>query len=138
MMGVVYYANYLRYFEAARNEMLRSAGLTYAELERYGYALPVSSVEVRYQLPARYDDELVIETRVEMLRFGSVHLRYQISRASDAQVLTTGKTVHACVGASGKVVRLPPDLRARLADYMSRAAGETPGAPESEKEWTET
>ncbi len=114
MMGVVYYANYFRYFEAGRNEFLRAAGLLYSSLEERGYALPVASASAKYLSSARYDDELTLEVRIEQVRFGSLRMGYSLMREQDDTLIATGETVHACVGRSGKVVRLPDDLRACL------------------------
>lgn len=114
MMGVVYYANYFRYFEAGRNEFLRAAGLVYTSLEARGYALPVASAQAKYVSPARYDDELTLEVTVVQVRFGSLKMAYRLTREADDCLITTGETVHACVGPQGKVVRLPDDLRACL------------------------
>ena len=61
-MGVVYYANYLRYFEAARNEFIRAKGLRYRDFEvQHGLLLPVAEAHVSYRTPARYDDLLAVE-----------------------------------------------------------------------------
>ncbi|MCA9551054.1 MAG: acyl-CoA thioesterase [Myxococcales bacterium] len=114
MMGVVYYANYFRYFEAGRNELLRAAGVEYKHLEAGGHALPVASASAKYVSSARYDDELELETRVEQLRFGSVRLSYVLRRPADDAIIATGETVHACVNPEGRIVRLPDSLRASL------------------------
>ena len=114
MMGVVYYANYLRFFEAGRNEFMRAAGLTYKDLEARGFALPVASAQTKYVTPARYDDELTLTTTVTGLRFGSIVLEYRLVRDADGALVATGSTKHACLGADGKIVRLPDDLKASL------------------------
>ena len=114
MMGVVYYGNYFRYFEAGRSEFLRAAGLPYAELEKAGYMLPVASAAAKYHASARYDELLTLETRVDVVRFGSLKMSYRLEREADDQLIATGETVHACVGPSGKVTRIPPMLRERL------------------------
>ncbi len=111
-MGVVYYANYLRYFEAGRSEFLRAAGVPYKSLESQGFMLPVASAQVKYHRPARYDDLLELETIVESVGFGRITMRYRLLR--DEELIASGETVHACLGPSGKVVRLPPELRERL------------------------
>ena len=68
-MGIVYYANYLIWFELGRVELLRSLGLAYSRLETdHGCILPVIEVHCRYRSPARYDDEILIETRPAMMR----------------------------------------------------------------------
>ena len=113
-MGVVYYANYFRYFEAARNELLRDLQVPYRELETEGFLLPVVEAEAKYHASARYDDELVLETTIQRVRFSSVEIMYRMIRSEDASLIATGRTLHACVGPSGRVVRLPDKLRQRL------------------------
>ncbi len=118
-MGVVYYANYLRWFEAGRNEYIRAKGLRYRDFEeRFGLVLPVAEAGVKYVEPARYDDVLAIETSLEELGRASARFAYRILR--EGRVLTTGFTVHACVDAAGKVVRMPEALSRAL------GAGEAP------------
>jgi acyl-CoA thioester hydrolase len=114
MMGVVYYATYLRYFEAGRNELLRTIGLPYRELEKSGIMLPVASVEVAYKVPARYDDELELETTLAEVRHASATISYRLTRAKDEELIATGETVHACIGRDGRVTRFPPAIRAGL------------------------
>jgi acyl-CoA thioester hydrolase len=112
-MGVVYYANYLRYFEAGRNEFIRAKGLRYRDFEeRYALRLPVTEAGVRYQQPARYDDLLRLETSLEEVRRASASFAYRLLR--DGVLLATGRTVHACVDMDGKVRRLPEELVNRL------------------------
>lgn len=118
-MGVVYYANYLRFFEAGRNEFLRQKGLRYREVEeRLGVLLPVSEAAVTYRSPARYDDLLTVETALAELRRVSARFEYRVLRG--AEVLATGHTVHACIDAEGRIRRVPPELAAALSE------GETP------------
>ncbi len=114
MMGVVYYGNYFRYFEAGRSEFLRAAGLPYSELEREGYMLPVASASAKYHASARYDDLLTLETNLEAVRMASLRMSYRLVREADDQLVATGETVHACVGPSGRVARIPSALRERL------------------------
>ncbi|MCU0696420.1 MAG: acyl-CoA thioesterase [Myxococcaceae bacterium] len=107
-MGVVYYANYFRYFELSRSEFFRSLGGSYVELEREGYGLPVVEASARYQAPARYDDVIVVEVRLAELRRASLRFEYVVHRDTPREVLVTGHTVHACVGPGGKPTGLPP------------------------------
>jgi acyl-CoA thioester hydrolase len=112
-MGVVYYANYLRFFEAGRNEFLRAKGARYREVEtELQIRLPVVEAHVQYSQPARYDDLLVVETVLAKLGRASARFDYQVRR--DAQVLVTGHTVHACIDFEGRVQRLPASLVDRL------------------------
>ena len=67
-MGYCYYGNYAQYFEVARVEALRELGLSYKELEDQGIALPVKDYSVEFKRPAKYDDELIIKTDVQILR----------------------------------------------------------------------
>jgi acyl-CoA thioester hydrolase len=118
-MGIVYYANYLRYFEIARNEYLRIAGANYRRFEEtHGLLLPVVKAYVDYHRPARYDDELAILAAAEAAGAASARFSYQIRRvgsdSGDGEPLVSGYTVHACVTRAGKVVRLPPEMRAAL------------------------
>ncbi len=112
-MGVVYYSNYLRYFEAGRNEFIRAKGMRYRDFEaQYRLLLPVIEASVSYRIPARYDDLLVVETALARVRRASAQFGYRVLR--DGQVLTTGHTVHACVDLEGRVQRMPRDLLDRL------------------------
>ncbi|ATB34405.1 acyl-CoA thioesterase [Melittangium boletus] len=110
-MGVVYHANYLRYFEFARGEFFRSRGGSYRELEREGVMLPVIEVAAAYKAPARYDDELVVRVWVSDFKRASLSFSYEVRRAGAPEsLLSTGRTVHACVGRDGKPTRLPEAL----------------------------
>jgi acyl-CoA thioester hydrolase len=94
-MHVVYYANYLAYFERGRNEMLRQGGFTYRDLEVAGYALPVAEAHVDYHAPATYDDLLDITAWVESLKGVRLTIRCEVRR--DGRLLAEGYTVHALV-----------------------------------------
>ncbi len=112
-MGVVYYANYLRFFEAARNEFIRAKGLRYRDFEeRFSLRLPVVEAQVSYRTPARYDDVLTVETRLGEVRRASARFVYRIMR--DADEVASGSTLHACVDLEGRVRRMPEDLLACL------------------------
>jgi acyl-CoA thioester hydrolase len=112
-MGMVYYANYLRYFEIARNEYLRVAGATYRAFEEtHGLMLPVVEAHVAYHKPARYDDDLAVWAAVAPRGAASVRFEYEIRRGDER--LVSGHTVHACVTRDGRVVRLPAEMRAAV------------------------
>ncbi len=106
-MGVVYYANYFRYFEAGRTEYFRSCGGTYLEMEKTGFGLPVVHASCDYRVSAKFDDVVVIKTWVDELRRASLTFAYEARREADGVLLATGHTIHACVGERGKPVRLP-------------------------------
>ena len=113
-MGVVYYANYLRFFEIGRNEYMRGRGLTYREIEGRGFAFPVSEARCRYHRPARYDDLVRIETRVLRARGARVIFGYAL-RNEDGELLAEGMTEHGVLGRNGRPVRLPPDMLEAIA-----------------------
>lgn len=109
-MGVVYYANYLRYFELARTEFFLALGGDYRSLESQGFALPVTEAVVRYKQPARFQDELAIEVWIVELRRVSLRFEYAVRRGPEDELLCEGHTIHACVGKNGKLVSIPPEL----------------------------
>jgi len=98
-MGIVYYANYLVWFEIGRVELLRSLGLAYSQLEKeHECILPVIEASCRYRSPARYDDEILIETRPALVRGSVIKFAYRILRkaaeGAQATLLAEGETVH--------------------------------------------
>jgi acyl-CoA thioester hydrolase len=109
-MGVVYYANYLRYFEFSRSEYIRSRGHSYREIEAQGARLPVIEAKATYKAPARYDDLLVIRVRVEEMKRASLRFAYEVRRDGEDEILCVGHTVHACIDAKGKPIRFPQAL----------------------------
>jgi acyl-CoA thioester hydrolase len=114
-MGMVYYGNYLRFFEVARNELLRAAGVAYRGFEEaHGLRLPVVEAAIRYRRPARYDDELSLRAAVPEVNGASAKFVYEIRRLPEGEPLVEGHTVHACVDAAGRVTRIPAALRAAL------------------------
>lgn len=113
-MGVVYYGNYLRFFEIGRNEYMRARGLTYREVEKRGLRLPVTDVRCRYLKSARYDDHLTIETWVSKVRGARVVFAYAL-RNEAGDLLAEGHTEHAAVNEAGRPVRITPDIIEALA-----------------------
>ncbi len=108
-MGVVYYANYLRYFEAARGAFVRAHGMPYGALEERGLGWPVIEAHVKYHRPARYDDLLTVEATLAEVRGASLRFVYAVKL--DGVVIAEGATEHACIGREGRAVRFPPDVR---------------------------
>jgi len=109
-MGVVYYANYLVYFERLRNELLREAGLPYLELEKTGLALPVVEAVCHYKGPARYDDLLELSGCIDEVKGARVKIVCAVSR--DGELLVEGHTIHACVNKDGRPIRAPKEILA--------------------------
>jgi acyl-CoA thioester hydrolase len=112
-MQVVYYANYLAYFERSRNELIRATGMTYKELENRGYALPVAEAHVDYHAPATYDDLLDLTSWVEGLKGVRLTIRCEVKLGD--KLLASGHTVHAIVDIKTmRPVRHTEDLRGLL------------------------
>ena len=118
---VVYYANYLRYFERGRTELMREQAMAYRELEEQGIIMPVVECQARYRASARYDDLLVIETVVTAVKAATCRFDYRILRQADDRLLVEGYTVHAAINQNGRPVRFPKDLVARLQALVSTA-----------------
>jgi acyl-CoA thioester hydrolase len=113
-MGVVYYANYLVWFEVGRTDWLREHGWSYREMEAGGFSLPVIEVQCTYRESARYDDDLEVRTNGSAVSPVRVQFTYEVLRMSDGAVLATGLTVHATLDRNGRPRRLPDRIRALL------------------------
>ena len=122
-MNVVYYANYLVWFEIGRVELLRSLGLAYSQMEiDHGLILPVIEASCRYRSPARYDDEILIETRPTLLRGSVLKFGYRILRkgnnGTEPQLLAEGETVHVVCDPQFQKQPLPEQHATALRSLM--------------------
>jgi acyl-CoA thioester hydrolase len=111
-MGVVYYGNYLRYFEAARGHFVRARGRSYKEFEAAGFALPVIEAHVKYRQSLRYDDLFAIHAVVAERKRVTVRFAYEITRGGEP--IAEGWTNHACIDANGRPAGMPKDMLALL------------------------
>jgi acyl-CoA thioester hydrolase len=110
-MRVVYYGNYLTYFEVGRVEFLRQQGFPMSEVDQKVH-LPVVEATVRYTKPARLDDLLEVRCWVSERKRASFRFAYEILNEAGATV-ATGSTLHACWDpATSKMIALPPWLQA--------------------------
>ncbi len=97
-MGVVYHANYFVWFEVGRVELMRQLGFSYLEMEENdNCGIAVIDARCRYKAPARYDDELVLRTHIELLRESMVQFGYELRRAENDELLAEGDTTHIAV-----------------------------------------
>ena len=108
-MGLLHHANYLVYFEQARTELLRSQGYSYRDLEDRGYLLVLTRLQVRYRLPARYDEILTVRTTIVRTTHYKIEHKYEVLR--EGQLLTEGETTLACIDREGQPQLLPDFLR---------------------------
>lgn len=102
-MGIVHHSNYIKFFEAARTEWLRAAGMTYAEMERRGVMMPIVDVHVKYRQPAYYDEVLSVSVFVDELPMARMIFRYEI-RGEDGRDVALGTTT---LGFIDSVTRRP-------------------------------
>jgi acyl-CoA thioester hydrolase len=110
-MGVVYYANYLHWFEMARSLYIRELGMSYRLIEEKGIFLPVREASCRYVAPARFDEIVRIHAAISQWTRASLTFIYEVTDADKARVLTTGSTQHAVVDPTGKPCRVPDWLK---------------------------
>ena len=114
-MGVVYYANYLVWFEVARADWLRALGWTYREMEDTGIMLPVTEAHCTYRRPARYDEEIDVRTASRLCSPVRVEFSYEVILKSSGEISATGTTMHAALGRDGRPCRLPDRIREAFA-----------------------
>ncbi|WP_308915671.1 tol-pal system-associated acyl-CoA thioesterase [Jannaschia sp. LMIT008] len=116
LAGIVYYANYLRFVERARSEMIREVGIDQAAMRRDGSVFAVRRVEADYLRPARYDDELVVETALADVMGARFMLDQTVLR--DGERLFAARVQIVCIGLDGRPRRLP-DAITRMAVLSS-------------------
>lgn len=109
-MGYLHHSRFLQYFEMGRVELLRSLGISYADLERQGIFFVVVKAEVRFKAPARYDDELTLTTRVTKQTHVRFDHAYELRRGET--LLAEGSTTIACVNREGEIIQIPSELSA--------------------------
>lgn len=105
MMGIVYHANYLPWFEVGRTQLFKEIGVSYRTLEEQGFRLPVLEASVKYLRSALYDDVVDIVTTLREKPLLRIHLEYEIRRGNE--LLATGETSHAFIDREGRPVRPP-------------------------------
>ena len=114
-MDVAHHSRFLVWFELGRTEWLRQSGMSYRDMElEHGVLFPVLEASVAIVAPARYDEELAVETRAVRLDRLRVRFEYRIVRPSNGRELATGHTLHVAAGGDGRPRRLPVALFDRL------------------------
>ena len=110
-MGVVWHGNYIKYFEMAREELFRTLGLPYSEVEKAGIMMPIVDVSVEYKYPAHYDEVLSIETRVQDPPRSRIRVEYVITNPQGETVVTGSTTLAFIDSATRRPSRPPAALR---------------------------
>jgi acyl-CoA thioester hydrolase len=118
-MGVTYYANYFVWFEVGRNQYCIDSGFSYRDMEQEtGLFLIVADARCRYKTPARYEDDLLIRTRITEITRRTVRFSYEIHR-QDGETIATGETLHVLINQKGRPCSLPEK-------YLTLLRGDTP------------
>lgn len=115
--GVVYNANYLRYFEIGRTEMMREWAVPYSRVEELGCVFPVTESYIRFKAPARYDDLITIATSIAEVKRVSCRIHYAISRKEEDEqekLLVKGFTSLACIDRNGKLTSFPDEVMEKI------------------------
>lgn len=107
-MGYLHHSRYLQYFEMGRVEFLRQRSVSYADLERSGVFFVVVKAQIHYRAPARYDDEVVLTTKLVKQTHVRYDHEYELHRGET--LLATGSTTIACVNREGQVIQIPDSL----------------------------
>ena len=119
-MGVVYYANYLVWFEVARTELCKHRGFSYADMERETDSyLVVTEARCRYRSPARYDDTILLRCWIRELRSRSMVFAYEAIDDASGRLLAEGTTTHAVTSREGRLKSFPKHHFACLAGRSS-------------------
>lgn len=115
--GIVYYANYLRFLERARSEWLRSLGFEQERLRQQDCLFVVHDVHIRYHRPAKLDDELLVQLRIERLRKTGMTLMQRIVRydehSQETEIVSAQVSI-ACVNELGKPTAMPDEMQAAM------------------------
>ena len=113
--NVVYYANYFRWFQSGRRELLRSLKIDYNSLDRIGIIVPVVEAKCNYYAPAKYDDIIVVEAKISEIKEKSIRFDYKILRKNGKKLLAAGHTVNVFVDKmSMKSTKIPENVRKKL------------------------
>jgi len=113
-MQVVYYAKVFVWMEVGRVNLLRDIGLPYREWETRGMGIPVVQAHADYKASARFDDEILVKTRVTRVGNSSIRFENEIYRLPDTLLLCTGHTIHALSKRGGKSIPFPQELKSKL------------------------
>lgn len=117
-MGVVHHSNYIRWFETGRVEFLRTLGIDLNEMMNDGILFPIVEVGAKFHSPARFDDELEIETTAEALTKAKMKFNYVIRRCGEEKILVEGTSTNVFTG-DGKICRLPDKYFSKLSKGLS-------------------
>lgn len=115
-MGVVHHSMYPIWFEIARTDYIKAAGMSYSEMEKHGVMLPVTGISCRYKLPAKYDDTLCITAKITRFSPARIEFMYEVRREGEDTILATGTSAHGFV--DSKTFR-PLNFKKAMPDFYA-------------------
>jgi len=113
-MGVVYYGKYLTWLEVGRVNLMRDVGFGYREWVRHEIQFPVVQAHMDYKAPARFDDEILVKTRIASIGTKSIRFENEVYKLPEMTLLGTGHTVHALMDKHGRTIPFSDELKAKL------------------------
>jgi len=122
LAGIVYHANYLKFIERARSEMVRAAGISQSAMKAAGgIVFAVRRMQVEFLAPAKFEDELAVETRVVALSGARLDLDQDVRRGD--LVLFQARVQVVCLDGKGRATRIPADIRQKLSRFAQGHGG---------------
>ena len=116
-MRFAHHSNYIVWFERGRIELMKHAGISYAQLEKDGYLLPVLEINARYLKPARFDQELTINTIIAEKPRAKVKFNYEVLN-SDSEVLCTGFSLHSFMNKADRAIKPPREFLQKIQEHF--------------------
>jgi len=120
-MGIIHHSNYAVWFEVGRTDFLKKVGMANYEIETSGVLLPLSHMECSFKSPARYEDEIVVKTKIQKMTCVRIEFNYEVVNVVDERVLATGSTSHAWTDKSLKPLNIEkklPELCRKLREAL--------------------
>lgn len=116
-MGIVHHSNYIRWFEEARLDYMKQAGLLYTDMEADGILMPVVSVSCRYRTPVLFDEKVFVKVSFDLFNGVRAGYSYEIVKASDGSTAVTGKSEHCFID---EKTRKPLNLKKRYREFYDK------------------
>lgn len=120
-MGVVHHSNYAVWFEAGRTDYLRKTGMSNSEIEARGMMLPLSKLNCTFKSPAKYEDEVIVKTRIKKMSCARVEFEYEVINSEDGKILAVGETIHAWTDKKFKPINIEkraPEVYRKIAQTL--------------------
>lgn len=111
-MGIVHHSSYIVYLEEARSDYTRQRGSDYANFEREGFYLAVTELQTRYVKPARFGQQITVQTWIETVQSRGLTFSYEVRSTETGAIHATGTTKHVCLNRAGQVTKIPDAWRA--------------------------